>query len=106
MTDFEWAKRRYQSITIPEQLSGRVNQAFENTPIRKHIAWYKPALSVAASICILFVALLNVSQTFAQAMEEIPILGNVAKVLTFRQYAIETEIEDIKVNQPSIAASA
>ena len=30
-------------------------------------------------------------------------LGNVAKVLTFRQYAIETDSEWITVNQPSIA---
>lgn len=105
MTNFEEAKRTYQSMEIPEQLPNVVDRAFAKAAVRRHVAWYKPALSVAASVCILFVALLNISPTFAHAMAEVPVLGSVAKVLTFREYAIETDSEWITVNQPSIAGT-
>ena len=103
MRNFEEAKRTYESMDIPEKLPNVVDQAFTRATARRRLAWYKPALSAAAAVCILFVALLNISPTFANAMAEVPVLGNVAKVLTFRQYAIETDSEWITVNQPSIA---
>lgn len=105
MRNLEEARKQYEAMEIPEQLDGVVNTAFTRAAARKHIAWYKPVLSVAASVCILFVALLNVSPTFAHAMAEVPVLGSVAQVLTFRSYAIENEAELITVNQPSIAGT-
>lgn len=105
MRNLEEARKQYEAMEIPEQLDGVVNTAFARAVARKHIAWYKPVLSVAASVCILFVALLNVSPTFAHAMAEVPVLGSVAQVLTFRSYAIENEAELITVNQPSIAGT-
>ena len=47
MTNFEEAKRTYQSMEIPEQLPNVVDQAFAKAAVRRHVAWYKPALSVA-----------------------------------------------------------
>lgn len=105
MTSLEKAKRTYESMDIPEQLPDAVDQAFTRAAVHRKIAWYKPALSAAAAVWILFVALLNISPTFAHAMAAVPVLGNVAKVLTFRAYAIETDSEWITVNQPSIAGT-
>lgn len=103
MNQLEKAKRTYESMDIPDQLPQVVDQALAKAVVRKHIAWYKPVLSTAAAVCILFVALLNISPTFANAMATVPVLGNVAKVLTFREYAIDTNTEQITVNQPSIS---
>lgn len=105
MTNFEKAKKVYESMEIPEQLPNVIDQAFVRASSRRRIAWYRPVLSAAAAVCILFVALLNLSSTFASAMAEVPVLGNVAKVLTFRSYSIETDSEWITVNQPSIAGT-
>ncbi|WP_195985497.1 anti-sigma-V factor rsiV [Clostridium sp. D33t1_170424_F3] len=105
MRNLEEARKQYESMEIPEQLDSVVNAAFDRAAARKRIAWYKPVLSAAAAVCILFVALLNVSPTFAHAMAEVPVLGSVARVLTFRAYTIESDTELITVNQPSIAGT-
>ena len=75
MRNFEEAKRTYESMDIPEKLPNVVDQAFTRATARRRLAWYKPALSAAAAVCILFVALLNISPTFANAMAEVPVLG-------------------------------
>lgn len=49
--------------------------------------------TVAAAACILFVAALNTSPVFAKEAGELPVIGELARVLTFRSY--ETEKNDI-----------
>lgn len=53
-------------------------------------------MAAAAAICILFTAALNVSPVFAKEAGELPVIGGLARVLTFRSY--ETEKNDIAVS--------
>lgn len=56
----------------------------------------------AVIILGLFIVPLNTSQSFAQAVSGIPVLGTVANLLTFRSYDFETETIVGEVSIPAI----
>lgn len=73
MSKLDIMKERYDRIAIPEELNTRI-----------------------AGVCVLFIAALNVSPVFAQEAEQLPMIGGLARILTFRTY--ETEKDDIAVS--------
>lgn len=58
--------------------------------------------SVAAAVVAAFIILPNTSQEVANAMQSIPVLGSLARVVTFRSYVTETDDLKISVDIPSI----
>lgn len=56
----------------------------------------RAAAATAAAVCILFTAALNTSPVFAKEAAQLPVIGGLARVLTFRSY--ETEKNDIAVS--------
>ena len=52
----------------------------------------------AAVVCILFTAALNTSPVFAKEMGQLPVIGELIQIVTFRSY--ETEKDDIAVSVP------
>lgn len=103
-------KQKYDEIPIPQELSERVMLEIENANI-KHQQQYKKArrlsimkkgaTSVAAAIMVLAVGV-NTSESFAKEMIDIPVIGTIANVLTFRSYEEKGEGFDITVDIPSI----
>lgn len=97
-------KSNYNKIDIPENLSSVVDEAIKyglSTTIKPYSRLKKVA-SLAAVFCIIFVTLLNTSQIFAAAIYEIPIVGNVCRIFTFREYHIEDPIKYVDVKVPHI----
>ena len=106
MGRLEKMKEIYDKIVIPEELNVRVQQeimksrrqqaekngASQRNKFRKIIH----SMAVAAGVCILFVAALNMSPVFAEEAAKFPIVGGLVRILTFRSY--ETEKEDIGVS--------
>lgn len=58
--------------------------------------------SVAAAAIAAFVILPNTSPVVANAMQNIPVLGKLARVVTFRSYEEETDDLKVSVNIPSV----
>lgn len=115
MKRMEDAKKRYDEVPIPEELSKRVQREVEkadrrrkaeNASVRKrrrHLYGWQKGLAAAAAAMAVFVTALNTSTVFAQSMGELPVIGAIAKVLTFRSYEMETEDSlQISVDIPSI----
>lgn len=107
MNRMEDAKKKYDEIPIPEELSRRVLMEVERAGKRRKIVtmrkkWVKSSLIAAASGVIIFTAALNANTAFAKNMSEIPVIGAVARVLTFRSYETETEDLKISVEIPSV----
>lgn len=109
MNQLKEAKKRYEEITIPGELSERVQEAIKNSEKNRTIAKLqnrkkilKRGAGVAASILVTFTALLNTSTTFAQSISTMPVIGAVAKVLTFRSYEQENEDLKLSVKIPSV----
>lgn len=106
MRKLETMKERYDQIIIPEELNIRIQQEIEKS--RKQQEEKRGAGSshrfkrvirsvetAAAAACILFTAALNTSPVFAKEAGELPVIGGLARILTFRSY--ETEKDDIAV---------
>lgn len=115
MNPMEDAKKRYDEVPIPEELSKRVQwevekadrrRKAENASVRKrrrHLYGWQKGLAAAAAAMVVFVTALNTSTVFAQSMGELPVIGAIAKVLIFRSYEMQTEDSlQISVDIPSI----
>ncbi len=107
MGKLEAMKERYDQIMIPEELNIRIQQEIEKSRHRqeqKGRAGSRHRLrrtvrsmeAMAAAACILFTAALNTSPVFAKEAGELPVIGGLARILTFRAY--ETEKDDIAVS--------
>ena len=100
-------KKKYDSVDIPDELSLRINAEIEKSGlkrakkliIRRRIS--RVSAAAAASIAV-FTAALNTSTAFAETAGSIPVIGTVARVLTFRSYENENNGMNISVEIPSI----
>ncbi|MCI8510788.1 MAG: DUF3298 and DUF4163 domain-containing protein [Lachnospiraceae bacterium] len=107
MGRLEKMKEKYDEIVIPAELNVRIQQEIMKSRKRqadKNIAgqryMFKKVIRgmgvTAAAVCIFFTAALNTSSAFAKEAAQLPIIGGVARILTFRSY--ETEKDDIAVS--------
>ncbi|WP_289284964.1 DUF3298 and DUF4163 domain-containing protein [Parablautia intestinalis] len=107
MGKLEGMKQRYDQITIPEELNIRIQQEIQRSrkqqeEVRKDAGSrrfrriIRSMEAMAAAACILFTAALNTSPVFAKEAGELPVIGGLARILTFRFY--ETEKDDIAVS--------
>lgn len=114
MKRMEKAKQKYEEIFIPDELSERVMLEVEkagkgynrkSTKIRRDLFMKKGAAAVmaaAAAAIILFTIGVNTNEAFAKEVSDIPVLGSMARILTFRSYETQTEDLKISVDIPSI----
>ncbi len=116
MNRMEDAKKKYDEVPIPEELSERIQWEVQKADSRRrkaaedsgrkrkrHLYGWQKGLAAAAAAMAVFVTALNTSTVFAQSMGELPVIGAIAKVLTFRSYEMETEDDlHISVDIPSI----
>lgn len=107
MNRIENAKRKYMKTEIPDDLSERILREVEKSDKerrRKVVLWKVGVRGMisAAAMAVVFTIGLNTSVTFAKAAEELPVIGEIAKVLTFRSYETKTDELKISVDIPSV----
>lgn len=97
-----------EPFTLPEDFAGRVFQTCasleEKTVHTNRHALRRWMVGVAAALAV-FVAVPNLSAPAAQAMEKIPVLGTVVKVITFRHYTFEGKNTHADVAVPKVQDS-
>lgn len=107
------AKKEYDKIPIPGELSERIQKAVEQSDkkrlektkilrINAGKSKVKKTLAAAAAMTIIFTTALNTNTAFAESVSQVPIIGAVARVLTFKAYEEEKEDLKIAVEIPSI----
>ena len=97
------AKREYHDIPIPQELSERVALEVERAEKKRRFSLLKRRIaSAAAMVIVLFVTGLNTSEVFAREMNDIPVIGTLARIFTIRSYETETEDLKISVDIPSV----
>ncbi|WP_261306105.1 RsiV family protein [Paenibacillus andongensis] len=95
----EQMKQHYMDIPIPKELDFIVNQAIKQNKKRKsNVIWG----IAAAAAAIIFVTGINTSPALAHALSEVPIVGDLVKVLTFREYKFNDGTYKANVEVPSI----
>lgn len=88
---------------LPEELPGVVEAALRRGERRakaKRRTWR--IVSPLAAAFAVFTLVLNTVPTFASAMYEVPVLGDVCRVLTVRSYHYEDETKNVDIEIPAI----
>ena len=95
-------RAKEEPFPLPEDYAGRVFQtcaALEDTaPKRRPFRW----AAWAAAALALFIAVPNVSPAAAAAMADLPVLGAIVRVVTFRNYVYDDGFHSADVSVPEL----
>ena len=103
----------YRNSPIPEGLSGMVAETIEqhakkekekNRKMRQKrglMITLRTACALAAAV-VLFMIPLNMSEAFSKQMQDVPVLGAFAKVLTLRSYSYTENDVNVNIQVPEI----
>lgn len=94
----EW-KKDYDNIPIPDELDFIVQRALRQKPRRRKTTKWVAGVAATA---VIFIGGLNVNETFAKTMAEVPIIGNLVKVLTFVEFKVDEETYNADIKAPAI----
>lgn len=104
-------KREYESIPVPEGLEFRVRASIAQAQqeqkeeqkhhMKKHTFWKNTGITAAAAM-LTIVVLANSSAGIAHAMEQVPVLGAITKVVTFRTYEDQRGNTSAHVDVPQV----
>lgn len=100
-------KKQYEKPEMSkEQLEALRLRMKEASVSRNPFRWVKGAAAAAAVLLGVFVIMPNTSASVAHAMEQLPVIGQLVRVVTFRDYTYETErnMADIEVPQIQVEA--
>ncbi|OPA75287.1 anti-sigma factor [Paenibacillus selenitireducens] len=97
--NLEHLKNNYQEIPIPAELDFVVKKAIrKHRTKRTNLRWI---MGTAAAV-IVFVSGVNSSPTFANAFSDIPVLNNIVKVITFREYKVDEDTYNADLKVPAV----
>lgn len=85
--------KKYDNIIIPKELDFMIQKTIKKDKKRRQVI--KTFTGIAAAL-LLFTTTLNISPSFANNLKDVPLLGGLADLLTFRSY--ETSSDDIKAD--------
>lgn len=104
--DMEEMKRKYEEIPVPDQALERIKKGIETgkkeSKIIKISKYMKNTGVTAAAAVLAITVLTNVNPAIANAMEQIPVIGAIAKVVTFRTYEDHTDHFEAEIQIPKI----
>lgn len=99
-------KNEYDSVEVPKMAQERVKKGIEQAKQEKKVLRFQrimknTGLTAAAAMVVLTISV-NVNPTIASAMEQIPVIGSIAKVVTFRDYQNQTGKSEADIKVPQI----
>ena len=99
-------KKEYEEIRMSEAqvdaFKSTIEKAKKENRRSSSLRIWKNIATAAAAVLITFIILPNTTAGVAHAMERIPLLGNVVKVVTFRDYTHEDETQIADIDVPHI----
>lgn len=106
----DWKKelrRQYEEIPVPEKARRRMEEGIQMAKQEKRqknrgLIWLRRAGETAAAAMAVITVLVNASPAAAQVMEQIPVIGTIAQVVTFRTYEDHSGKGEANVEIPKI----
>lgn len=104
--DIHNMKQDYNNIKVPSELKKRVEESMmegkkdKNKKSMIQITKFSTIAAVASMLLIFVLA--NSSQSMAYAMEKLPIIGSITRVVTFRTYTDKTNNFEANIRVPKI----
>ncbi len=104
----EDAKKFYHSIPIPQEFHQRMADVIANVKEKENRTllptfrtWTKRCGLALVACFALFTLSLNVSPVFAENVSSLPVIGDLAKLVTFRSYE-EDDVKIVDIRMPSL----
>ena len=105
--NLEKLKEEYHNIPVPasarENMMAGIEKAKKEKRMRIVIQFTKKTGLTAAAALLAITVMANVSPTTANAMENIPVLGTIAKVVTFRTFEDTKDNYEAKIDIPQVS---
>ena len=100
-------KKEYMDTPIPQELDFLVRKTLKENGVYSipNKKAFRRLGAIAASIAIvfgIFIVEINSSPAFAKSMSEVPVVGNLVKVLTFREYTVKDKECDAEIKVPQV----
>lgn len=113
-------KAQFENIEIPQELEGLVQKAIavglEGNKVDNKVLEIKEASDrrlnmkryirksgiIAAAVIIGFIGAVNLSPSFAQSMNNVPVIKDLVKVFTFNQYTYKKDTYEANIKAPVI----
>ena len=116
MSRMEDARKKYEGIPVPPELSGRVQAAIAQSEEKRRSQEQRKRMAgihrrnriwgtcagAAAALVLIFTAALNTNTAFAEMAAGLPVIGAAARILTFRSYERDEGDWKISVEIPSV----
>ncbi|MFD0621264.1 DUF3298 domain-containing protein [Paenibacillus sp. GCM10027629] len=97
--NIEKLKKSYTEVPIPEELDFIVKKAIRQSRMKRtNMRWI---IGTAAAV-IVFVSGVNSSPAFANAFSNIPVLGKIVEVITFREYKVDEDTYNANLKVPAV----
>ena len=105
--ELQGLKKEYTSHKMTKEQTEQLHQIMKEAKHmesmkQKRTGNIKFVATAAAALIGIFIILPNTSGTIAHAMEQIPVLGELVKVVTFRDYEYETDRNMADIEVPEI----
>lgn len=103
-------KKEYMDVPIPTELDFVVKKALKENRINSINSINRnsnfkrikiAAASIVAAVAVLIIGV-NSSPVIAATLSKIPVVGSIAKVLTFRVYSVNEDTFNVNINVPAI----
>jgi hypothetical protein len=103
----EQLKKEYMEVPIPAELDFVVKKALKASGVsdnrkKKSFKQIKRAVASIAAALVILAAGANISPVFAETMSKVPVVGGLVKVLTFREYKVDEDTYDAKIQVPAV----
>ena len=82
-----------------------IEKAKKDSEKNRNVVVFQRVMATAAAFLMAFIILPNTSGTVAYAMSQIPVLGRLVEVVTFRDYQYEDERNSANVEVPELAVA-
>ena len=104
MEELKKAKMVYDSINVPNELNYVVHRSIAKQKKNKNRIFYyfKILATTTVASFVLFVVTVNSNSTFASSISEVPIIGDIARIFTIKEYQEEDELKLVNVNMPAL----
>lgn len=103
------AKKQYEQLKMSEQqlegMKQKISEAKKEKRRMKKNRVMRNIAAAAAAVAV-FITLPNTSATVAAAMSDIPIVGKLVEVVTFRDYQYESDSHSADVEVPELVADS
>ena len=107
---FEELRKEYlaqkMSVEQIEKMQKEMEAAKRKRRRGKQLVFFRKFAGAAAVLAVTFIALPNTSLGVARAMENIPLLGKLVSVVTFREYGYEDDKNSALIEVPELVAQA